>query len=171
MVVLALVAAGCTAHGAATGVEKPGPEKTTIHLAHAVTVTMPAAFNYNARLEDGTVATKKPEPAKVDPLFPKLTELQYLYRSAPELGEADSDKDVILSTQYEDGEYHTDIQVNVVWLSGMSDVRRAVARVSDHDQLDAFAAQQDEERRKERSTIAFMDRIAIRGWLTKGGYP
>src|SRR4051812_11701287 len=96
---VALFSTGCAASSGVVGIEKPTPDKTTLHLAHDVTLTIPNAFNYNARLADGTTATKKPQPTKVDPQLPRLAELQDYYRSAPELGAERPDRAVLLSTE------------------------------------------------------------------------
>jgi hypothetical protein len=171
VLVVALFSAGCAARSGVIGIDKPSPDKTTLHLARDVTLTIPNEFNYNARLADGTTATKKPQPAKVDPQFPQLAGLEDYYRSAPELGAERPGDAILLSTEYQDGEYHADIQVDVVWSSLKLGVTQTTLKIADHDQLEQFASRQDESLQKERSYVAFMDRIGVNGWLTKGGYP
>ena len=162
---LVLFLLGCVAAPA------PGPAGATLRLAHGITVALPEQFAFNGRLQDGTVATRKPEPAKVDPALPMLADLQNLQRAAPGIGHDRPSGSMLLSARVQDGEYHADINVEIAWL----DVKRGVAEmttcISDQQRLAGFARDQEARMQKRNEYIAFMDTIGIHGWKINNGYP
>ena len=152
-------------------VAAPSPTGNALRLAHGVTVALPESFAYNARLQDGTIATRKPEPAKVDPVLPTLAALQDLESAAPGIGSDRPDGAFLLSAKVQDGDYHADINVEIAWLDEKLGVAEMTAYISDPEKLAGFARDQEQRLRKRNEYIAFMDTIAINGRKIGNRYP
>jgi hypothetical protein len=144
---------------------------TAIHLAHGVTVTIPDEFAFNARLDDGTIQQKKPEPIPVDPQFPNLAGIRDQDRSARAVGPAMSDAAILLNTEYEDRGIRYDVRVHVVWLKDVVNLEKTKRDIVDEGVLAEFVKDQETNLSKLHNGSFFLDTITVSGWKTKGGYP